>query len=260
MLTPHGAETVVTVILAAVVAAMVLAALYSWRRTGSPAFLLVLAGGYVCSFNEALVDVLGHCYYPADANNVYTAFDRGVPLWVVLAYVAFFGGLPYLLVMWLRNGATRRSVWLAVAAFWALDTVMEMPTLASRVYLYYGPQPFVVGGFPLIWLVINGLGALLGAVVITRLSWFFTGARQLLLILVPFATDMASWVVAMPHFAILNSNAPGAVRTAAAIVTTVLGLIAIDVLIRIGTGQWRLLPPNDQPQRPAAQPAVGRSA
>jgi ABC-type uncharacterized transport system permease subunit len=79
--------------------------------------------------------------------------------------------------------------------------------------------------------------------VVVRLSWFFTGARQLLLILVPFATYMASWVLAMPYFAITNTDMPTGVRMAAAVLSMALGVIAIDGLIRIGTGQWRLLPP-----------------
>jgi hypothetical protein len=33
------------------------------------------------------------------------------------------------------------------------------------------------------------------------------------------------------------------VRMAAAVLSMALGVIAIDGLIRIGTGQWRLLPP-----------------
>jgi hypothetical protein len=54
---------------------------------------------------------------------------------------------------------------------------------------------------------------------------------------VPFATYMSSWVLAMPHFLITNTDAPTGVRMAAAVVSMALGLTAIDVLIRIGTGQ-----------------------
>src|ERR1700757_2262196 len=87
MTTPSMAQTIITVVLAVVVAAFVIAALADWRRSGSPAFLLMLVGGYVCSFNEATVDVLGHCFVPVDGVIAYTAFGRAVPLWVVLAYV-----------------------------------------------------------------------------------------------------------------------------------------------------------------------------
>lgn len=115
--------------------------------------------------------------------------------------------------------------------------------LRAGLYVYYGYQPFAIGGFPVSWLAINSLGSLFGAVVVVRLSWFFVGARQLLLVFVPFATYMASWVLAMPHFAITNTDMSAGVRMAAAVLTMVLGAIAIDGLIRIGTGQWRLLPP-----------------
>jgi len=243
MTTPTTAQTIITVILAAVVAAFVGAALVDWRRAGSPAFLLMLVGGYVCSFNEATVDVLGHCFFPLDGVNGYTAFGRAVPVWVVLAYVIFFGGLSYVMALAFKRGASHRAMWCGIAVFGVLNVLLEMPMLKAGLYVYYGDQPFKVGGFPLSWLVINSLGALFGAVVIVRLSWFFTGARLGLLVFVPFATYMASWVLAMPYFAITNTDMPAGVRMAAAALSMALGLIAIDGLIRMGTGQWRLLPP-----------------
>ncbi|GLC99374.1 hypothetical protein Mkiyose1088_12410 [Mycobacterium kiyosense] len=120
---------------------------------------------------------------------------------------------------------------------------MEIPLLQSKLYLYYGDQPFMVGGFPLSQLVFNAFGSLLGAVVVTRLSWLFTGARRLLLLVVPFATFMSSWVVGMPFFLILGTDAAHGVRTVAAAVSMALGLYGIDLLIRLGTGQLRLVPP-----------------
>jgi hypothetical protein len=251
--TPSTAQTIITMVLAVVVAAFVVAALVDWRRSGSPAFLLMLVGGYVCSFNEATVDVLGHCFFPVDGVIAYTAFGRPIPVWVVLAYVVFFGGLSYLMALAFKRGASHRTMWLAIAVFGVLNVLLEIPMLRAGLYVYYGNQPFAVGGFPLSWLVINSLGSLFGAVVVVRLSWFFTGARQLLLIFVPFATYMASWVLAMPHFAITNTDMPNGVRMVAAALSLALGAIAIDALIRIGTGQWRLLPP-----QPADTPTENR--
>ncbi|WAJ43397.1 hypothetical protein OK015_19570 [Mycobacterium sp. Aquia_216] len=242
MTTPTIAQAIITAILAVVVAAFVVVALVDWRRSGSPAFLLTLVGGYICSFNEATVDVLGHCFFPLDGVLGYAAFGRGVPVWVVLAYVVFFGGLSYLMALAFRRGASHRAMCCGIAVFGVLNVLLELPMLGSGLYVYYGDQPFAIGGFPLSWLVINSLGSLFGAVVIVRLSWLFTGARQLLLIFVPFATYMASWVPAMPHFAITNTDLPTGVRMAAALLSMALGVIAIDALIRIGTGQWRLLP------------------
>ncbi|BBY80197.1 hypothetical protein H7I53_15640 [Mycolicibacterium pulveris] len=245
MTTPATAELVITTIMAVVVAGFVVAAVLDWRRSGRPIFLLMLLGGLVCSFNESTVDILGHCYFPADGWIVYSAFDHAVPLWVVLAYVVFFGGLSYLMAMAFKRGATRKNMWTGIAIFGVLNLLLEFPMLASGLYVYYGDQPFEIGGFPISWLVINSLGSLFAAVVITRLDWFFTGARQVLIVFVPFTTYMASWALAMPHFAVTNTDAPSVVRMVAAAVSIVIGLVAIDALIKLGTGQLRLLPPGE---------------
>ncbi|BDB44145.1 hypothetical protein IWGMT90018_45910 [Mycobacterium kiyosense] len=57
-------------------------------------------------------------------------------------------------------------------------------------------------------------------------------------------------MLAMPHFAITNTDASPAIRMAAAVLSMALGLIAINGLIRLGTGQWRLLPPQTRETTP----------
>jgi hypothetical protein len=241
--TPTTPQTIITVVLAVAVAGFVIAALVSWSRSKRPTFLLVLAGGYVCSFNEPLIDFLCHCFFPADGWVGHTVFHRSIPVWVILAYVVFYGGLSYVLSAAFHSGVTRRTLWISIGIWGVLNLTMEIPLLQSNLYLYYGDQPFMVGGFPLSQLVFNAFGSLLGAVVITRLAWFFTGVRRLLLVVVPFATFMSSWVVGMPFFLVLGTDAAHGVRMLAAAASVVLGLAGIDTLIRLGTGQFRLLPP-----------------
>jgi hypothetical protein len=246
--TPATPQTVITTILGLAVAGFVIAALLDWYRVKRPAFLLLLVGGYVCSFNEPLIDFLCHCFFPADGWTGHTVFNRSIPIWVGLAYVVFYGGLTYGLSVAFTSGVTRRTLWISIGIWAALNLAMEIPLLQSNLYLYYGDQPFRVGGFPLSQLVFNAFGSLLGAVVVTRLSWLFTGARQLLLIFIPFVTFMSSWVVGMPLFLVLGTDASHGLRTFAAAVSMSLGLIGIDTLIRFGTGQLRLIPPVDNAQ------------
>ena len=256
MVTPSTPQLIITVILAVVVAAFVVAALIDWRRTGAATFLLMLIGGYVCSFDEPLIDFLCHCFFPADGWTGHTLFNRSIPIWVILAYVVFYGGLPYVLSIAFKRGVTRRVLWISIGIWGALNLAMEIPLLHSKLYVYYGDQPFLVGGFPLSQLVFNAFGALLGAVTITRLWWFFTGARRLLLVVVPSVTFMSSWAVGMPLFSALGTDAPHGVRVFAAAISMALGLLGIDTLIRLGTGQLRLLPP--VPAAPnAAEPSSG---
>jgi len=242
MTTPATPQTIITVVLGIVVGGFVIAALFDWRRIGRPTFLIMIVGGYLCSFNEPLIDFLCHCYFPADGWIGHTVFNRAIPVWVILAYVVFYGALTYVLSVAFQKGITRRTLWISIGIWGALNLAMEIPLLGSGLYLYYGDQPFLVGGFPISQLVFNALGSLLGAVVITRLAWFFTGSRQLLLLGVPFVTFMSSWVLGMPFFLILGTDASHGLRMVAAAVSMALGLIAIDVLIRIGTGEMRLLP------------------
>ncbi len=235
MTTPVPVQTTAQLAIGSIVVVMLVGALWHWRRSGRPTGVLLLVGGLLCSLNEALVDVLGHCFFPLDGALGYTAFGRGVPWWVITAYVAFFGGLTWLNSELLRAGASRQQMWTAIGVVWVLNVILEMPILANGLYVYYGDQPFMVGGFPLNWLVINSLGSLFASVVVARFSASFGGARGVLLLAVPYATYFTSWVCHLPLFTTLNAEVPSPVRWAAAVVSALLGLAAMDALIRIGT-------------------------
>jgi hypothetical protein len=229
------AQDVMQYAVGAVVAAMLVGAVLHWRRSGRPTGLLLLVGGLFCSLNEALVDLLGHCYFPKDYGIAYTAYGFSVPWWVVTAYVAYFGGLTWLQSEFLRTGPTRAKVWQGIAAVWVLNVILELPPLANGVYTYYGEQPFRVGGFPLNWLVINALGSLFAAVLVVKLPALSVGSRQLLLLAVPYTTYFMSWAAHMPLFGTLNADVSAPVRWGAAVVSGLLGLIAMDALIRLAT-------------------------
>ncbi|GLC98473.1 hypothetical protein Mkiyose1088_03400 [Mycobacterium kiyosense] len=116
MTTPTTPQTIITTVLAVAVTGFVVAALVSWHRTKRPTFLLMLAGGYICSFNEPLIDFLCHCFFPADGWVGHTVFHRSIPIWVILAYVIFYGGLTYLLSVAFQRGITRRTLWIGGSA------------------------------------------------------------------------------------------------------------------------------------------------
>jgi hypothetical protein len=212
---------------------MAVAALWHWRRSGRPTGLLVLAGGLICAVNEPLIDSLGHVWYPTDGENAYTLLQRYVPWWVVFAYVAFFGGLAWLLSELIRSGGSQRTLWLAVGGVWLADVILEIPILSGNVYIYYGQQPFQIGGFPLIWAFLNCGGALLGAVAIARLSPVLTGIRQLWLLLIPIVTQYLSWFAGMPHFLALGSDTSDTVREIASAASMLITIAVIVGLIRL---------------------------
>ena len=252
--TPSTAHAVIFTIVAISLAALLAGSVWHWRRSGSPTMTLLIVGGGVCCLNESLVDLLGHCYFPTHGGLMgLTLLGRTVPVWVELTYAIFFGAFPFFLSVLLERGTSRSRMWAAIGAFWIANSILEVPLLSTHLYVYYGEQPFKVARFPLEWLTINVLGAFFASVVTVRAAPYLKGRRQLLLVLVPFACYMSSWVVSMPAFWALNSNASSAVKWAAVGVAIVLGALAIDALIRIG----RAAPPpgpavDDEPLAGAA--------
>ena len=125
-------------------------------------------------------------------------------------------------------------MWGAIVGFWVANSVLEVPLLSTHLYVYYGEQPFKVARFPLEWLTINVLGAFLAAVIAARGAPFLRGRRQLWLLLVPLASYFASWIVDMPAFWAINSHASQFVKYCGVGLALVLGVLAIDALIRVG--------------------------
>ena len=239
MTTPETLEGVITAVLSVLVAAVVMTTLVYWRRTGDASAFLLTLGGTLCSFNEPLVDTIGHVYFPENGRMAWEFFGRGVPVWVVLSYTLFFGTAAFVNVLVMRSGIRRSTLWKGLLVFWVANLALEIPILLGDVYIYYGDQPFAVGGFPLAWLTINSLGDFLAAVVVMWLLPHLAGARKLLLVLIPFVTYAASWSLSMPYFLALNSEAGALVEHAAAVVAIVTVLIAMDVLIRFGLAKDR---------------------
>jgi hypothetical protein len=254
MTTPRTAQTVIFTIIAVVLAGLLIASLFQWRRSGRATMTLLILGGFVCCLNESTADVLGHCYFPTDGWMGQTLVGRTIPLWVDLTYAVFFGAFPWFLSLLLRRGTSRRAMWSAIGTFWVLNVILELPLLGTKLYVYYGEQPFKVAHFPLFWLTINVLGAFSTAVVVARFGEFFRGRRALLLLVLPFATYMASWVVDMPGFWALNSHASTAVKWVGVGASMVLGVIAIDALIRFGRAGARAATPDAEELPPVARP------
>jgi hypothetical protein len=250
--TPSTAHAVIFTIVAVALAAILVASVVVWKRTGKPTMLLLTLGGGICCLNESLVDLLGHCYFPIHGGIMgLTLFGRTVPIWVEITYAIFFGTFPFLLSELLTRGTSRRNMWGAIIAFWAANSILEVPLLSTHLYVYYGEQPFQVAKFPIEWLTINVLGAFLAAVIAARGAGFFRGRRQLWLLLVPIASYFASWIVDMPAFWAVNSHASNAVKYCGVGLALVLGVLAIDALIRVG----RVGQPDSEPVAPPSEPA-----
>ncbi len=145
----------------------------------------MLAGGFAMSLVEPLVDHNGLCWFPQDGQ--VTAFrDYGVelPLWLVIAYVWFFGGRAMYVWHALERGKGADPTWWfkSWATVFGIDIVLETIGLQMDLFFYYGEQPFELGRFPLWWAAINSTTPMLLGALVFVLRAQLHGWRVLLVV------------------------------------------------------------------------------
>ena len=248
---PATAQTVATVGVGVVALLALGAALRYGARHRTPLYAVVLLGGVIASLNEPVADLLGGCLHPQTGSwAVFTAYDRPIPAWAVIAYGLFFGAVPLLVFALMRRAANPRSRLLAcVAVIFTANLLIEIPILAGDVYVYYGDQPFKIFGlFPLHWLFINGVGVATIAVVLHLFGDRFTGLRVLWFLAIPAVAQIAALSVSIPAFTLYNTGASTPLKWAGSVATMLLGAAALRALSR-------LVPGAVVPERTPAEPA-----
>jgi hypothetical protein len=233
---PATAQAVATLSVALVALVAVAAAVGYGARHRTPLYGVVLLGGVLASLNEPVADLLGGCLHPQTGSwAVFTAYDRPIPAWAVIAYGLFFGAVPLLVFALMRGAANPRSRLLqSVAVIFTANLLIEIPILAGGVYTYYGDQPFKVFGlFPLHWLFINGVGVATIAVVLHLFGERFTGPRVLWFLAIPATAQIAALSVSIPAFTLYNTNVPTPLKWVGSVATMLLGAAALRALARL---------------------------
>ena len=238
MVVDVGHQTLAITVLCVVVGASLIWALAALVRRRDALMLALLVGGLMCAVNEPVVDVLGNVWFAGIGQiSVYQWSGRSLPLWGALAYVLYFGLMPYLLLRCVERGMTRAAFWKIMGVAFALNLAIEIPMLGLNLYTYYGYSPMQVGGLPLYWLLINVGGPLLTVTLLYHFRDAFRGLRLLLLLLVPATADAAmSLAVGWPAFAGLHqADGQHAVTWIGCAGSLLLGAFVIDQLGRVLT-------------------------
>ena len=122
-----------------------------------PLMLFLLIGGLAGEMLEPICNVLGMAYHPEIGQMVgFVTLGRKIPLWLVTCYPWYFAAFSYQLITWENRGTlTRTRYWqaFAVAAFFCF--VIEIFPVRAVLWQYYGPQPLMFSGMPLLWYVVN---------------------------------------------------------------------------------------------------------
>ena len=184
--------------------------------------LLVMLSGFICSLEEAMLDMLGHLHWADDLIPIYTNFGITVPLLIPLCYVAFLGLQSYFCYFVIRNGATFKHFLLLLAMGGILDAIMETIGINLNVYEYYGIQPFTLFGFPYWWAFINSASFVTVGCILAYAVPRLTGWKQLLILLAaPYGMAMTYFTVGWIHILAHNSGLPEWARWGAAAVMMV---------------------------------------
>lgn len=211
---------------------IVLALLMVWvikeaRRTHSAIPILIMAGATVAILTECLWDHLGAVWYPQYGHTpLYRIFNISVPLWMLAAYPIYLGGLGNYVYKRLGEGMTQSQFWKFYVLAWFANFLLEIPVLQMGVYVYHGPQPFMLFGFPLWQAMGNSLMPVVIGTVVYVWRELFAGMRGLLILLViPMAQVIALAGVGWPTMLAINSGRGYEVTYPAAIVTFGLSLL-----------------------------------
>jgi len=134
--------------------------LYMLVRKRDSVPILLWLGGFIASVNEAMLDHLGHLWWPTNLPGpVQTAYyDLNIPLLVPLVYPFWVSMMGYIAYRMMVREVTIKKLFLVWLAMCVADVVLEIPGTATQVYMYYGESPFKIFGFPLWWAWINGTG------------------------------------------------------------------------------------------------------
>ncbi|WP_089303353.1 hypothetical protein [Haloechinothrix alba] len=230
---PKLPENIFTAFLFLPLGAAIAVALRRILKGKGPILLYCLIGGVFAASFEPIVDVLGLVYLKEiNAFSTFTILDRTMPLYIVMVYPWYVGGLGYVAYKMYSRGVTMRDLFI----LWAIDAVinvcLETPGILMGVYLYYGQQPLNIWGLPLWWPIVNPLMPMIAGAVIYKLRPFLNTNWKLLAVIpvVPMADGAANGAAAWPIWAALNQDDVSYVWTHLAAAAT-LGLALFTVWI-----------------------------
>ena len=193
-----------------------------------------LVGGLLMCMNEPLVDHNGRVWFHVDGQwNAFVDYGVHLPVWLVLAYIWFFGGRAMVIWHLMEKGAANDPRW--IYKHWGLvfviDAILENIALYIGLFLYYGEQPLQFGKFPLWWGAINSATPIVLAAVVVVLRPHLTGWKVLWVI--PLAPAVAAAVNASLGWitwnAINKTELPVAVVWAAGCVTVAMSLMLLHL-------------------------------
>jgi hypothetical protein len=202
------------------------AAYWSYRRRDLLPLVCVVSA-MVCALNEPIFDVLGKIVYADNAIIAFSAFDREIPLFLVIGYIAWVGVLPYVIARGMRAGWSAKVLYTISIVDVSSVVVVEIVNHFIHGWWYYGEAPLnYFGGVAAMASVPLAGGFLLFALAFPLRGW----KRLATAFFIPiFSLPMMFAATGWPLYLALHSDYPTFMNYLA-----VAGLLILIVAMNIG--------------------------
>jgi hypothetical protein len=263
--TPHGPVLIFAAFNWLLTVLVVVLLVRECFRTKSLFPLAFLAGGALAAFVEPIFDGNIHVWFAQPPSDIPGWHFYNVPYpWYVIPGNAVLGGPVYWMYHKFKKGVSARALWGWFFVWWAADVFQEVPGTTMGAYVYYGPHPYVVSGYP-VWIgMLAGLGLPLAGYAAYKLADLATGASRwlMLMVLMP-VVIYGCEVIAWPMWDALNGGQSVAVTQMVALVSLAFTATAYHALV-LAYGRERAVATSAAQAplgtRPDAAPAGGRPA
>jgi hypothetical protein len=168
--------------------AVILAAVI-WAVAKREWILVVLvAAAAVSSFIEPFYDFVGGAWWATNLTTAFTSFDGRIfsPFFFPLGYASWIGLGSYVAYRIFTTQPRKPRVLLGFVALAVAESVLELPWIHTHLFEYYGPQPYKLFGYSLVWCAINTSGLALGGSVLLAVQSKLHGWGVLRAAVVPF--------------------------------------------------------------------------
>lgn len=167
------------------------------------AFTIAAAiGGLV----EPIYDGNMHVLFPHIDSPAFEFYNIAYP-WYEMIGESIMAGPIYWMYLRFKRGIATRGLWGYFLIWWLYQILMEVPGNLTNSYIYYGPHPFRIFGFP-VWLgLCLAFGIPLAGYVAHKLSEVLTGARLCLMVVVMIPVALfGSQLIGWPMWVTLNGG------------------------------------------------------
>jgi len=212
------------------VGAITAALIYAYRHRDSLPLFCIVGGAFAMVANEPILDHLLLVWYPANSPWVIAHFfEIGMPAYLLFGYPWYVGLGAFVVHKAIERGVSTRTLWRAYAVVAVLDFIIEVPSTAAGVHIYYGVQPnFYKHGLAVSIPFLMSAVTMIAGIALYHILQRTTGWRARLATVVVVPSTAAGTLVATqwPVMTAQNSNGITLVVWATAVVSIGISLAA----------------------------------